>query len=102
MAECRNKLYDFLKNSVEKKLNSECYEAEHMTHFASCLTAYIFNGEYPCKEHKTNVNTDQCLKLLLRLFEVSGNGLLENLKKFIPICEQVVEIHAVVETRKQK
>ena len=102
MAECRNKLYDFLKNSVEKKLNSECYEAEHMTHFASCLTAYIFNGEYPCKEHKTDINTDQCLKLLLRLFEVSGNGLLENLKKFIPICEQVVENSCSCRNKKTK
>ena len=91
LAECRDKLYDFLKNSVEKKLQSECYEAEHMTHFASCLTAYIFTGELPCKEHKVNINTDQCLKLLLRLFEISGDRLLENLKKFIPICEQVVE-----------
>ena len=91
IAECRNKLYDFLKNSVEKKLNQDSYEAKHLTHFASCLTAYIFNGELPCKEHSVSVNTDQCLKVLLRLFEVSGNCLLENLKKFIPICEKVVE-----------
>ena len=102
MAECRNKLYDFLKNSVEKKLNAECYEAEHMTHFASCLTAYIFNGELPCKEHKTTINTDQCLKLLLRLFEVSGDCLLENLKKFIPICEQVVENSCNCRNKKTK
>ena len=62
-----------------------------MTHFASCLTAYIFNGELPCKEHSTPVKTDQTLKLLLRLFEISGDRLLENLKKFIPICEVMVE-----------
>ena len=91
IAENRNKLYEFLKNSVEKKLNQECYEAGHLTHFASCLTAYIFNGELPCKEHTVAVKTDQCLKLLLRLFEVSGNCLLENLKKFIPICDKIVE-----------
>ena len=102
MAECRNKLYNFLKNSVEKKLNSECYEAEHMTHFASCLTSYIFDGEFPCKEHKTNINTDQCLKLLLRLFEISGDRLLENLKKFIPICEQEVENSCNCRNKKTK
>ena len=102
MAECRDKLYNFLKNSVERKLNAECYEAEHMTHFASSLTAYIFNGEFPCKEHSTQVNTDQALKLLLRLFEVSGDSLLENLKKFIPICEQVVENSCSCRNKKTK
>ena len=102
MAECRDKLYNFLKNSVEKKLNRECYEAEHMTHFASCLTSYIFNGELPCKEHTIQINTDQCLKLLLRLFEVSGDCLLENLKKFIPICEQVVENSCACRNKKMK
>ena len=102
IAECRNKLYEFLKNSVEKKLNQECYEAEHMTHFASCLTAYIFNGELPCKEHTLSINTDQSLKLLLRLFEVSGNSLLENLKKFIPICEKVVENSCSCHSKKLK
>ena len=91
IAENRNKLFDFLKNTIEKKLNRECYEAEHLTHFASCLTSYIFNGELPCKEHTVNIQTDQCLKLLLRLFEISGDKLLENLKKFIPICEKIVE-----------
>ena len=102
IAESRNKLYEFLKNSVEKKLNQECYEAEHLTHFASCLTAYIFNGELPCKEHTVVVNTDQCLKLLLRLFEISGNNLLENLKKFIPICNQVVENSCSCHSKKVK
>ena len=73
-----------------------------MTHFASCLTSYIFDGEFPCKEHKTNINTDQCLKLLLRLFEISGDRLLENLKKFIPICEQEVENSCNCRNKKQK
>ena len=102
LAECRDKLYNFLKNSVEKKLNRECYEAEHMTHFASCLTAYIFDGELPCKEHRTPIKTDQTLKLLLRLFEISGDRLLENLKKFIPICEQVVENSCSCHNKKQQ
>ena len=102
IAENRNKLYEFLKNSVEKKLNQECYEAEHLTHFASCLTAYIFNGELPCKEHSVPVKTDQCLKLLLRLFEISGNGLLENLKKFIPICDKEVENSCSCHSKKVK
>ena len=102
IAENRNKLYEFLKNSVEKKLNQDCYEAEHLTHFASCLTAYIFNGELPCKEHTVVVKTDQCLKLLLRLFEISGNCLLENLKKFIPICDKVVENSCSCHSKKTK
>ena len=102
IAENRNKLYEFLKNSVEKKLNKECYEAKHLTHFASCLTAYIFNGELPCKEHTVSVKTDQCLKLLLRLFEISGNSLLENLKKFIPICEKIVENSCSCHSKKTK
>ena len=102
IAENRNKLYGFLKNSVEKKLNQDCYEAEHMTHFASCLTAYIFNGELPCKEHSVVVKTDQCLKLLLRLFEISGNSLLENLKKFIPICDKIVENSCSCHSKKAK
>ena len=90
IAESRNKLFDFLKD-VEKKLNDECYEATNLTHFASCLTAYIFNGEYPCKEHYAPINTDSNLKLLLKLFEVSGNQILINLKKFIPMCQKKVE-----------
>ena len=102
IADSRNKLYDFLKNSVEKKLNEDCYEAVHLTHFASCLTAYIFNGELPCKEHTSLVKTDQCLKLLLRLFEISGNCLLENLKKFIPICDKVVENSCSCHSKKTK
>ena len=102
IAENRNKLYEFLKNSVEKKLNQDCYEAHHLTHFASCLTAYIFNGELPCKEHTVAIKTDQCLKLLLRLFEVSGNSLLENLKKFIPICDKVVENSCSCHSKKTK
>jgi hypothetical protein len=64
IAENRNKLFDFLKYTIEKKLNQECYEAEHLTHFASCITSYIFNGELPCKEHTVPVKTDQCLILL--------------------------------------
>ena len=60
------------------------------------------NIRFPCKEHKANINTDQCLKLLLRLFEISGDRLLENLKKFIPICEQEVENSCNCRNKKTK
>jgi len=90
IGESRNKLFDFLK-IIEKKLNDECYEAKNLTHFASCLTSYIFNGEYPCKEHYSQINTDTNLKLLLKLFEISGEQILINLKKFIPMCQIKVE-----------
>ena len=90
IGESRDKFYKFLKE-VETKLRKECYEAKELTHFASALTQYIFTGELPCGEHSVEVKTDINLKLFLRLFEISGDNLLNNLKTFIPICQEKVE-----------
>jgi transcriptional repressor NF-X1 len=45
----------------------------------------------PCGQHYVPINIEANLKLLLRLFEISGNKLIENLKTFIPICQANVE-----------
>ena len=91
IAENKEKLYNFLKKTVEKKLNEDIIEARKLTNFASCVTEYIFNGELPCAQHYVPINIEANLKLLLRLFEISGNKLIDNLKTFIPICNAKVE-----------
>ena len=90
IGESRDKLFSFMKE-LENKLKKECYEAKELTHFASALTQYIFTGELPCGEHCVEVKTDSNLKLFKCLFEISGGNLLNNLKTFIPICQERVE-----------
>ena len=89
IAESKQKLLTFLQE-LQTKLRHECYEARHLNTFAQTLTDYIFNGTYPCGEHFTDAKTETNLKFLLRLMQISGDKLLDNIKTFIPICQAQV------------
>ena len=98
IAESKHKLFTFLQE-LQTKLKHECYEARHLTTFAQALTDYIFNGVYPCGEHITETKTETNLKFLLRLMQISGDKLLDNIKTFIPICQTQVNNNCNCKTK---
>ena len=65
-------------NSTKKKVN-----------LTNVLNNYIFEGQLPCKLHHEALKTESNLKFILKLIQVSGDKLSDNIRKFIPICENV-------------
>ncbi len=86
--ESKTKFHKFLKD-LESKINSEC--KVNLYSFADRLSEFIFNGTLFCMHHQEDPNTDNNLQFFLRLIKISGNKLIENIQKFIPICNKVVE-----------
>jgi len=76
-------------NQLENKIFEETKEKIDI---AKPLTNSIFDGQLLCGIHKEKINTEANLKLILTLLKVSGTDqLMENIRKFIPICKH--EIH---------
>jgi len=84
--EAKLKFMNFL-NGLETKIKNDCKKE---VKFAEDLADYIFHGMLLCKNHFVETNTDDNLRLLLKLVQISGNSLIENIKKFIPICKEIV------------
>ena len=86
--ESKTKFHVFLKD-LENKINIEC--RVKLNSLADCLCDYIFNGTFFCSHHQEEPNTDNNLQFFLRLIKISGNKFIENLKKFIPFCNKIVD-----------
>lgn len=80
--------YSIMKEIVEvsKKLN-----IKNIEFFSDSLSDYVFEGTLPCKIHFVESNPEQHLKNILRLFKISGENILINLRKIIPICKEKIE-----------
>ena len=65
---------------IQKKVN-----------LTNVLNNYIFEGQLPCKLHHEALKTESNLKFILKLIQVSGDKLSDNIRKFIPICESTYE-----------
>jgi hypothetical protein len=98
VVESKNKFLTFLKQ-LETKIENEL--KEHVS-IADSLADYIFHGILLCGQHTEEVNTDNSLKLLLKLLQVSGPKLVENIKTFIPVCKQEVDNNCNCGTKKSK
>ena len=84
--EAKEKFMNFL-NNLENKIRIDFKKDVKL---AEDLAEYIFHGLLLCKTHYTEINTDENLRFLLKLIQISGNSLIENIKKFIPICKAIV------------
>ncbi len=84
--EAKTKFMTFLRG-LEIKIKAE---GKKDVKFAEDLADYIFHGMLLCKNHFVETNTDDNLRLLLKLVQISGNSLIENIKKFIPLCKEIV------------
>lgn len=96
--EAKLKFMNFL-NGLEQKIKID-YKKE--VKFAEEIADYIFHGMLLCKIHFVETNTDDNLRLLLKLVQISGNSLLENIKKFIPICRETVTNSCVCKSKSTK
>jgi len=85
--EAKLKFMNFL-NGLEAKIKID-FKKE--VRFAEDLADYIFHGMLLCKSHFVETNTDDNLRLLIKLVQISGNALIENIKKFIPLCKETVD-----------
>lgn len=88
LKESKNKFYVFLKgleDKIKKELNL------NITSFADGLSEYIFHGTLLCGLHHVEPNTDNNLQFLLKLLQVSGGKLVENIRKFVPVCKNIVD-----------
>jgi hypothetical protein len=96
--ESKAKFSVFLKQ-LEGKIENELKEKVEI---AEGLSNYIFHGILLCGQHSEEVNTDNSLKLLLKILQVSGPKLVENIKTFIPVCKQEVDNNCNCGTKKSK
>lgn len=96
--EAKMKFMTFLKN-LEIKIKADFKKEVKL---AEDLADYIFHGLLLCKNHYLETNTDENLRLLLKLIQVSGVSLIENLKKFIPLCKESVMNSCVCQNKSKK
>jgi hypothetical protein len=88
LLESKKKFYSFLKN-LEEKIKVEC--KVDLKTLADNLSEYIFFGTLFCNKHSVEANTDSNLQFLLKLLQISGGKLVDNLKKFVPLCNRKVD-----------
>jgi len=56
---------------------------------ADIFTNFIFEGILPCQKHfNQEINVDDQLKNIMRIFKISGTNILINLRRLIPICKE--------------
>jgi hypothetical protein len=74
--------------SIENEIKNK-YKIDNLP---NCLSDYIFSGKLPCDIHiEKNHDYENSLKLFQKLTEISGSSIIENLKRFIPICQEDAE-----------
>jgi len=89
--ECLNEEKKKFSIFLEKLEKMIFVQTQQKVDLVNVLNDYIFEGQLPCKIHYEALKTENNLKFILKLIQVSGDRLADNIRKFIPICERAYE-----------